>query len=55
MALGSLHAARDQSEPPVFGAQDFDQQAALAPRARVQDEGGFGGEPHQSGWVGQSW
>ena len=44
--LRPLHAARDQADTAVFGAQYLDQQAGFAPGARMQDEGGFGGITH---------
>jgi hypothetical protein len=39
--LRTLHASRHQAEPSVVFGQHFNQQAGLAPGARVQDEGGF--------------
>ena len=40
LPLRPVHAARDQAEAAVFGAQHLDQQAGFAPGARVQDEAG---------------
>ena len=52
--LLSAIAARDPGDLPpdaaVFGAQDFDKQAGLAPGPRVQHERGFGGVAHAQSW-----
>jgi hypothetical protein len=44
MRLRPAHPARHKPDPAMVFAQYLDQQAGLAPGARVQDEGGFGGD-----------